>query len=159
MTEEETLKNLIENGRVTKDLRQGSSARHAIMALQTLLHWLGFDRELKWKKFGADGDYGNATTTALAEFARRNGSKANGERASTALVETILARYSSLEELKLLAEDIDQNRVEDFYQQGGADRIRIAALQTLLRDLEFAAELKWNKFAPMAITDDPPLRA
>ena len=66
MTEQETLTKLIETGGVTNALRQGSSARHAIIALQTLLHWLGFDLELRWKRFGADGDYGKATTAALA---------------------------------------------------------------------------------------------
>ena len=53
MTEQITLKNLIDDGTVESTLHQGSSARHAITALQTLLHWLGFDRELRWKKFGA----------------------------------------------------------------------------------------------------------
>ena len=48
--------------------------------------------------------------------------------------------------MKLLAEDIEQKKVEKYYRQGGPDRIRIAALQTLLRDLGFATELKWNKF-------------
>ena len=80
MKERDTLNKLIDDGAVTTTLRKGSSARHAIAALQTLLHWLGFDRELKWEKFGADGDYGMATTAAVAGFARRNGSTANGER-------------------------------------------------------------------------------
>ena len=56
MTERDTLQKLIDDGTVAATLRKGSSARHAIGALQTLLHWLGFDRALKWKKYGADGD-------------------------------------------------------------------------------------------------------
>jgi peptidoglycan hydrolase-like protein with peptidoglycan-binding domain len=146
MTEQRTLQNLIDDGRVSIALRQGSKAQHAISTLQTLLHWLGFDRELKWARFGADGDYGRATTAAVAAFAKRNGSKATGSRVSGALAEAILARYNSLEELKQLAGDVDGFSVEKHYRRGSTDRLRIAALQTLLRDLGFEQELKWDRF-------------
>lgn len=146
MKERGTLNKLIDDGAVTTTLRKGSSARHAITALQTLLHWLGFDRELKWEKFGADGDYGMATTAAVAGFARLNGSKIKGQRVSSALAKKILARYDSLEELKQLAEDIEKKGIERHYRKGGPDRVRIATLQTLLNDLGFHRELNWNKF-------------
>ena len=146
MTERDTLKKLIIDGTVASSLRKDSSARHAISALQTLLHWLGFDRQLKWKKFGADGDYGKATVAAVAEFARRNGSSANGARVTNALAENILARYDTLEELKQLTEDVEKLRIERHYKKGGSDRIRIATLQTLLHELGFDQELNWNKF-------------
>ena len=146
MTEQDTLKKLIYDGAVATTLRKGSSARHALTPLQTLLHWLGFDRKLKWKKYGADGDYGNATTAAVAEFAKRNGSAANGTQVSGALAKKILARYDSLEDLKQLAEDVEKKRVERYYKKGGSDRVRIAALQTLLHELGFGKELKWIKY-------------
>jgi len=146
MTERDTLKKLIEDGRVATTLRKKSSARHAISALQTLLHWLGFDRELKWEKYGADGDYGRATVAAVASFARRNGSTASGERATEVLAAKILARYDSLEALKQLADDVDRKRIERHYRRGGSDRVRIAALQTMLHELGFDEELKWNRY-------------
>ncbi len=146
MQEPDTLKKLIDDGRVTTTLRKGSSARHAITALQTLLHWLGFDHELKWKKYGADGDYGKATVSAVAEFARRNGSTAKGETVTGLLAMKILVRYDTLEELKQLAEDVDRKSIEKHYKKGGSDRIRIAALQTLLHELGFDNELNWNKY-------------
>ncbi len=146
MKEPDTLKKLIEDGRVTTILQKGSSARHAISALQILLHWLGFDSELKWKKYGADGDYGKATVNAVAAFAKRNGSTANGERVTAPIAMKILARYGSLEELKQLAEDVDRKRIERYYKRGGSDRIRIAALQSLLHELGFDNELNWNKY-------------
>jgi peptidoglycan hydrolase-like protein with peptidoglycan-binding domain len=146
MTERDTLKKLIDDGTVATTLHMGSSARHAISALQTLLHWLGFDRKLKWEKFGADGDYGKATTAAVAEFAGRNANSANGERVSSALAAKILARYDSLEELKQLAEDVEKSRIERHYRKGGTDRVRIATLQTLLNELGFDKELNWNRF-------------
>jgi peptidoglycan hydrolase-like protein with peptidoglycan-binding domain len=146
MTERDTLQKLIDEGAVATTLRRGSGARHAIAALQTLLHWLGFDRKLKWQKYGADGDYGGATVAAVAEFAKRNGSTGNGQRLNKALAEKILARYDSLEELKQLADDVEKNRAERYYKRGGADRVRIASLQTLLNDLGFGRQLNWSKY-------------
>lgn len=146
MTEYHTLRRLIDQDRVASALRRGSSARHAIASLQTLLHWLGFDRRLAWQRYGADGDYGRATAAAVAEFARRNGSRAAGNQVSLALAERILARYDSLEELKQLAADVDAQTVERYYRRRGPDRIRIAALQTLLHDLGLDAELHWARF-------------
>ncbi|MCP4486446.1 MAG: peptidoglycan-binding protein [Gammaproteobacteria bacterium] len=146
MKEQDTLKKLIDDGRVTTTLHKGSAARHAITALQTMLHWLGFDHELKWTKYGADGDYGQATVSAVAEFARRNGSTANGERITEALATKVLARYDCLEELKQLAEDVYRKKVERHYKRGGCDRVRISALQTLLHELGFDNELNWNKY-------------
>jgi len=148
MTERDTLKNLIDDGTVATTLRKDSSARHAIAALQTLLHWLGFDRALRWDEFGADGDYGKATAAAVAEFAKRNANRANGKRVTSALAQKILARYDALEELKQLSEDVDKKRIDRLYRQGGSDRVRIAALQTLLNELGFGKQLNWNKFGP-----------
>ena len=145
MRERETIENLIDGGLVEMTLRRGSNARHAIAALQTLLHWLGFDAQLQWQTFGADGDYGAATAAAVGEFARRNGSTARGDRVTVALVRKILARYNSLEELKQLADDVARERMKA-YRTGGGDRIRIASLQTLLNDLGYGEELKWARF-------------
>lgn len=146
MREVQTLKNLIADGTIATSLRKGSSARHAIEALQTLLHWLGFDKQLKWEKFGADGDYGSATVAAVADFAKRNGSSSSGGRVTAAIAGKILARYDSLEELKQLADDVGKKRTERFYKVGGGERIRIASLQTLLHDLGYDKELRWERF-------------
>ena len=146
MRERETLQKLIDDGNIATILRKDSPARHAVTALQTLLHWLGFDGQLRWEHFGADGDYGKSTAAAVADFAKRNRSTANGERVTSALAEKILARYDSVEELKQLAEDVDKRRIERNYKRGGDDQIRIAALQTLLHTLGFDAELNWKRF-------------
>ncbi len=146
MRERQTLQQLIREDTIATTLRSGSSARHAITALQTLLHWLGFDKKLKWEKFGADGDYGKATIAAVADFAKRNGNTSSGERVTAGLGGTILARYDALEELKQFAEDVDKKRIERLYKVGGGDRVRIAALQTLLHELGFDDELMWEKY-------------
>lgn len=146
MRERETLQQLVDRDTVTTTLRQNSTARHAISALQTLLHWLGFNTQLRWEEFGADGDYGPATIAAVAEFARRNGNTANGARVTDVLADLILQRYDSLEELKQLADDVAKKRVERNYKVGGGDQIRIAALQTLLNDLGYGEQLNWKRW-------------
>ncbi len=55
MRERQTIQKLLDEGAVARTLRKGSSAPHAVAALQTLLHLLGFDNQLKWDRFGADG--------------------------------------------------------------------------------------------------------
>ena len=146
MRERQTIQKLLDEGTVTTTLRKGSSARHATAAVQTLLHWLGFDQQLEWESFGADGGYGAATVAAVGEFARRNGSSANGERMTAPLATSILARYDSLEELKQLSDDVVNGRVAKFYRSGSGDRIRIASLQTLLNDLGYGDELNWARY-------------
>jgi peptidoglycan hydrolase-like protein with peptidoglycan-binding domain len=144
--ERQTLHDLVDAGQVSATLYRGSSARHAISALQILLHWLGFDQELKWAQYGADGDYGGATQAAVAEFARRNGSRAQGRSVTDVLAGVIVERYDSLEELKQLAGDAGSSRIASLYRRGGADRVRIASLQTLLHDLGYAAQLDWARY-------------
>lgn len=146
MRERETLQTLIDEDTVVETLHKNSSAHHAIVALQTLMHWLGFDQQLEWDTYGADGDYGEATVAAVAEFARRNGNTAKGARVTAVLAEKILARYDSLEELKQLAGDVAKKRVEREYRLGGGDRVRIASMQTLLNDLGFGQQLNWAKW-------------
>jgi peptidoglycan hydrolase-like protein with peptidoglycan-binding domain len=60
---------LIDSGKVEHALRKGSRSRGAIRALQTILHELGYDKQLNWEKYGADGDYGGGTTRAVRAFA------------------------------------------------------------------------------------------
>jgi peptidoglycan hydrolase-like protein with peptidoglycan-binding domain len=146
MQDRETLGKLLLSDTVTSSLKQASSAEQAIKALQTVLHWLGFDKELNWVTYGADGAYGNSTRAAVAAFASLNGSTAKGSRVTQSLLRKILDRYDILEELKQLAEDLDKNRIEKHYRFRGNDKVRIASLQTLLNESGFGQELKWDKY-------------
>ncbi len=118
----------------------------SIRALQTLLHELGFGEELSWQKYGADGDYGNATVKAVSSFKRRNGLKASGRSVSIQVAKVLLTRFDSLDELQQLNNDLRGNRIGGAYYRGSKDKNAIAALQTLLNDLGFGKQLKWSKY-------------
>ena len=148
MTERDTLQKLVDSGTVATALRQGSSARHAITALQTILHWLGFDKELNWKKYGADGDYGPRDDIRCRGLRQaQRGSTAIGKRIpAPRWLKRSIARFDMLDELKQLAEDVDGKSVEKHYKRGSADKMRGTVLQELLHELGYTAELNWARF-------------
>ncbi len=146
MLERDALNKLLPGNNVQSILKKGSSAKHAIESLQTILHWLGFDAELNWVKYGADGAYGNSTAAAVAAFATRNGNSAKGNRVTQQILRKILDRYDILEELKQLSDDLDKNLTERHYKFRGNEKIRNASLQTLLNELGFGSQLKWKRY-------------
>ena len=68
-----TLKYLRKSKTTATVLRKGSHNTKAIVALQSLLHELGFDGPLQWETYGADGDYGDCTRRAVLAFGRQAG--------------------------------------------------------------------------------------
>lgn len=137
---------LIEERTVESVLKRRSHAQEAIRALQTILHELGFDQELNWQQYGADGDYGRGTTEAVHAFATRNGLAGDGEVVTSAIANTLITRYDSLDEMRLLARQVRDHTVEQSYYRGSPDTVAVAALQTLLHDAGFAAELNWATY-------------
>ena len=55
---------------------------------------LGFEEELNWHRFGADGDYGRSTTVAVAAFAAHVGVPENGHVLTLELAELIVEELS-----------------------------------------------------------------
>jgi hypothetical protein len=60
MSHQNTIKTLIQSEAIASVLTRDSHAKKEIMALQTILHELGFGSELNWEKYGADGSYGKS---------------------------------------------------------------------------------------------------
>ncbi|MCK5102996.1 MAG: hypothetical protein KAR17_09275, partial [Cyclobacteriaceae bacterium] len=56
------------------------------------LNELGFGKELNWKKYGADGDYGSGTTKAVKAFAQQQGIPGNGLKLTKDLAEIIIKK-------------------------------------------------------------------
>lgn len=142
-----TCRNMIQNltdSRATEDiLRRGSEAKEAISALQKLLRELGFGTELKWDRYGADGSYGNCTVTAVSTFAAKNGLSGDGESVTQEIAEMLLVRYDTLDEMQHLHNVFEENK--DLLYRSSRHSQAVAALQTLLNELGFGTQLRWDK--------------
>lgn len=64
----------------------------SIIAVQTLLNELGYGRQLKYSKFGADGFYGSATRSAVKAFANDNNISSDGDLLTRPLVNLFLEK-------------------------------------------------------------------
>lgn len=141
-----TLKALIEQDKVTKSLKEGSADKQAVKALQQALFELGFGKEIQWDKYGADGDYGGATTAAVKAFAEKNGLASDGTAVNTELAEALVRRHEMVEGLRALQVALDEGNVESVMAHGSSHENAIVALQRLLNALGFGEELKWDKY-------------
>ena len=141
-----TLETLISQNKVADILKKGSVHKEPIRALQQSLFELGFGKEIKWEKYGADGDYGGATTAAVKAFAEKNGRESNGEVVSNELAQAIVRQHEMVEGLRELQAAVDKGNVEIVMARGSSDKSAIAALQHLLHALGFGAQLKWETF-------------
>lgn len=82
----------VQRDKVEEFYVRGSSHRVAVVALQTLLNELGFGEQLRWARFGADGDYGGSTTRALRAFAKAENIRSNGRQLTEELAKKILEK-------------------------------------------------------------------
>ena len=55
-----------------RDALEKGTNGETVKSVQYLLHNLGYDEELNWERFGADGDYGNGTTNAVKAFCEQH---------------------------------------------------------------------------------------
>jgi len=90
MSYQSTIQKLITDKNVESVLKRKSKIKDTVRALQNILHELGFDEELKWKKYGADGDYGGGTSKAVKAFADRNKLQGNGKSVTPAIAKKII---------------------------------------------------------------------
>ena len=140
------IQKLINDRIVESVLKRKSTVKDSVRALQNILHELGFDEELNWKKYGADGDYGTGTTKAVKAFAERNSLPGNGETVTLAIAKKILARYEILDELQHLYNAVKENKIEKLYYRNSPHSVAVSALQTLLNEVGFGNELNWKKY-------------
>ncbi|HED37737.1 MAG TPA: peptidoglycan-binding protein [Ignavibacteria bacterium] len=146
MSYQSTIKKLIGDKIVGSVLKRKSKVKNAVRALQNILHELGFDEELKWKKYGADGDYGSGTSKAVKDFAERNKISGNGENVTLAIAKKLLSRYEILDDLQHLYNAVKGNKIEKLLYRNSPHSVGVSALQSLLNELGFGKELKWEKY-------------
>jgi len=77
MASTQLLKQLLQSNTVDIYLRAGAF-NHYVPELQTLLHELGYSRQLMWEIYGADGYYGENVIKAVRAFAQSQGVRSDG---------------------------------------------------------------------------------
>ncbi len=83
------LNQLLVSNTSESQLRAGAMNQY-IGELQTLLHELGYDNELQWSSYGADGYYGQPVVNAVGTYGYRNGISTNGMSVSSQLLQHML---------------------------------------------------------------------
>lgn len=75
-------------------LRAGGMNQY-VTSLQEMLHELGYDRQLVWDVYGADGYYGENVINAVRDFAASKGLRSNGMSVSPSVLSRIIQEYRS----------------------------------------------------------------
>ena len=143
MDAREKIAALIRDRSIASVLRRRSPDTEEVRALQTMLYELGFENELNWQKYGADGDYGGSTARAVRAFAERNGLPGNGESVTPAIAAKLIERCDMLDDLRHIHNALIQDKVGQLYFRNSPHSTAVAALQTLLNELGFGTELNW----------------
>lgn len=139
------LESALKKGNINQSLFKGSSDKVLITDLQRTLFELGFRKELKWDNYQADGDYGRATTDAVAAFAKRNNHPSDGTSVSDALAKLILQRHDFLPEMYILWQiHTSDLRTKKYISKG--TRMSITAIQVFLNTEGYGEQLNFAKF-------------
>lgn len=141
--------NLIEStlkkGDISRSLFKGSADKELITDLQRTLFELGFRKELKWDNYQADGDYGNATATAVVAFAKKNDHPSDGKSVPNSLAKLMIERHDFLPEMYILwAIHTSDLRTKKFISKG--TRMSITAIQVFLNTVGYGEQLNFAKF-------------
>ena len=126
-------------------LSKGSTDEELVTDLQRTLFELGFRQELNWDNYQADGDYGPATSAAVAAFAAKNNISSNGDSITIKLAKVILQRHDFLPSMYLLWA-IDKSDLRTRYYISKGTRMSITAVQTLLNAMGFGEHLNFAKY-------------
>ncbi|MBK7410793.1 MAG: peptidoglycan-binding protein [Saprospirales bacterium] len=140
------LKSIIEQRNVADVLRRKSSEKAAVKELQESLNELGFGAELNYDQYGADGDFGNGTVSAIKAFAEKNGLSTDGESVSNDVAKTLLKRLEIVGPLRILFRLQNDNKIEDTLFKKSPRKSEVEALQLILHHMGFGDHLNWEKF-------------
>jgi len=134
------LEQLVQQNKTEQDLKRGSSNKPAVTELQTALYQSGFGAELKWAQFGADGSYGNGTSSAVKAFSTKVNLSSTGESVSQDVCTQLLTRSAEARDLRQVKRSLTQ------LKRGSGDKAGVKALQRLLNQLGYGEQLNWAKF-------------
>ncbi|HWP60547.1 MAG TPA: peptidoglycan-binding domain-containing protein [Candidatus Acidoferrales bacterium] len=89
-----SLRAIQQSGRSEAALRRQSDDTESVRALQRILYVVGYGDEMKWEKFGDDGDYGANTARAVAAFASDMNFAGDGSAVSPEILAKIVEAVS-----------------------------------------------------------------
>ena len=72
------------------------TSRMSVTAVQVLLNIMGYEKQLKFAKYGADGLYGDSTRNALIAYAKANGISSDGDLLTRPLVNLLVKDVNTL---------------------------------------------------------------
>ena len=127
---------LLEAKKTESTLKKGAKGP-SVETLQRMLYEMGFGGELRWQEFGADGDYGGATTTAVQAFAVKNGLEHDGLAISLEIGARILERFLLLPGIKRLHKALKNEKLPEAFPLDGEEEHSLAPL---LQSLGVAAD-------------------
>lgn len=104
----EQIKTLLKTNQLDSQFQKGKKGNQ-IKTLQKALNEMGYGTEIQWKDFGADGDYGNATTKAVKAFADRIGVPSDGTSVNAEIAEQILFLHPAVPDLQRIKRKADDN--------------------------------------------------
>lgn len=133
----ETLNTLINANELATKLQRGAR-NNDVKDLQTALHEMGFDEELNWARFGADGDFGGGTSAALQAFAEKNDVPFDGKTVTPALGLKVLERQGLVVHLKALYVANFKKQLAEKYPLSDANADGTKGLVRLLDALGFS---------------------
>jgi peptidoglycan hydrolase-like protein with peptidoglycan-binding domain len=140
------LESLVASGNIGTVLTEGPPKKTEITDFQKILHQLGFDDELNYSNYGADGYYGASVTNAVAAYCVKNGITSDGKTMTDAIANAMIAHYDTLDEMQDLAAQVAKGSVESRLYEKCTDKVSVAAMQTLLNEMGFGTELNWDKY-------------
>lgn len=135
----------LKNNDISRLLYKGSPEKELTTDLQRVLFELGFRKELNWDNYQADGDYGPATTAAVAAFAKKNRYRSNGTKVSNTLAKLMLQRHDFLPDMYILWCIYDADlRTRKYISRG--TKMSIMAIQVLLNEKGYGQQLQFDKY-------------
>ena len=147
------IKKQIEDNSFLSTFSFGSSNTN-VHHLQNILFEMGFSKELNWEKYGADGSFGNSTSKALQAFGEKNMINTDGKRMTSKLAQTLLHRYSMLDEIQHLNEATQSNSLKKYYSQESNEKTGVSVLQALLKELGYGKNQDWESEETNGVFDD-----
>lgn len=139
------IESALKQGDISKQLLQGSAKKELVTELQRVLFELGFKRELQFDNFEADGNYGAATVSAVAAFAKKNSAASDGTTVSNSLAKLMLQRHDFLPEMYLLWSIHNSDlRTKKFISKG--TKMSVTAMQLMLHERGYDKQLNFAKF-------------